>query len=120
VNDTSPRMERSLTLWEHVKAEFIAAHRRRPPSFYFLVLIPVVLLLGARIFQAPVSPHRFTMTLTLLLIFFWVVGAWAVNDFFMIWRKHRTEKRAAYMETLGNPEFMEQLGRCVKKQQERK
>jgi len=119
VNDNGSQRKRSPTLWEHLKAGFVAAHRRRPPSFYFLLLIPVVLLLGARVFQAPVSPRRFTLTLTLILVFFWVVGAWAVNDFFMIWRKHRAEKRAAYMETLGNPEFMEQLGRQVKNHQNR-
>ncbi len=105
----------SPTLWEHLKAGFIAAHRRRPLSFYLLLLIPVVLLLGAHIFHGPVSPRHFTLMLTLILVFLWLVSAWAVNDFFMLWRKHRAEAQEVYRETIGNQDFMDQLGRQVKK-----
>ncbi len=116
---SEPRTNYSPTLWEHLKAGFIAAHRRRPLSFYLLLLIPVVLLLGAHIFHPPISPVRFTLVLTLILIFLWLISAWAVNDFFFLWRKHRVEKRKVYLETIGNPEFAEQLGRRVKKRQDR-
>lgn len=117
MKDAEQNTSRSLTLWERLKKGFIEAHRRRPLSFYLLLLIPVVLLLGAHIFHAPISPRRFTLSVTLILVFLWLISAWAVNDFFSLWRKHRAEKRALFRETLGDPEFTEKLGRQVRSRQ---
>lgn len=95
----------------------LEAHRRRPASFYLLLLIPVVLLLGAHIFQNPVSPHRFILMFSLILVFLWLVSALAVNDFMSLCRRHWAERREAYRETIGDPAFVEQLGHCVKNRQ---
>lgn len=114
MENTDFEIKHAPTLWEHLRAGLIEAHRRRPLSFYFLLLIPVVLLLGAHIFQAPVSPKRFTLMLSLMLAFLWLISALAVSDFFALCRKHRAERRAAYLETIGDPDFAERLGRRVR------
>ena|GEM_PF-2191223 len=114
VENNEFEMQRSRSFWERFKAGFIEAHRRRPPSFYLLLLIPLVLVLGAHIFQAPISPRRFTLMLSLMLVLLWLISAWAVSDFFSLWRKHRAEQRSAYLETIGDPDFAERLGSRVR------
>lgn len=107
----------SPTLWERLLKGGVAAQRRRPASFYLLLLIPLVLLLGAHLFHSPVSPRYFIVMFSLMLVFLWLVCALAVSDFMSLFRRHRAEKRAAYRETLGDPAFMEQLGCRVRSQQ---
>jgi hypothetical protein len=119
VNDINTESNYSPTLWERLKAGFIAAHKRRPLSFYLLLIVPVVLFLGAHIFHYRTSPQHFTLMVTLMLVFFWLISVWALNDFFALYRKHRAEKRALYLETIGDPDFAEQLGRQVRSRQNR-
>ncbi len=107
--------KRPKTLWGYVRKGFVDAHQRRPISFYLLLLIPVVLLLGAHIGTYRQSPLRFAGLLSLMLVFFGVVVARAVNDLFALCRKHLREKRAVYQETIGDPEFAETLGARVRR-----
>lgn len=103
------------TFWDYFRQGFIEAHRRRPLSFYLLLLIPVVLLLGLHIVDYRDAPLRFATILGLMFIFFWLILKHAFNDLFMIYRKHRSEKRALYMETIGSKEFAETLGGQVRR-----
>jgi hypothetical protein len=107
--NTAPR-----TLWIYFREGLAAAHRRRPVSFYMLLSVPVVLVLGARLFEYRQQPQRFLAVLTLLLLFFLVISAQAVRDFFAITRRHLRERHAAYLETLGDRKFIDTLGRRVK------
>ena len=114
MENNSFEIKRSPSLWERLKAGFIEAHRRRPLSFYLLLLIPLVLALGAHIFRTPLSAKHFTLMFSLLLAFLWLISAWAVSDFFALWRRHRAEQRAAYLETIGDPDFAARLGSRVR------
>ncbi len=107
------------TLWMYFRAGLAAAHRRRPVSFYMLLSVPVVLVLGARMFEYRQDPGGFRLALTLLLLFFLVISIQAVRDFFAITRKHLHERRAAYLETLGDREFIGELGQRVRKNEHR-
>lgn len=107
---TAPR-----TLWMFIREGLAAAHKRRPVSFYMLLSVPVVLVLGARLFEYRQQPQRFLAVLSLLLLFFLVISAQAVRDFFAIMRNHLHERRAAYLETLGDRTFINELGQRVKK-----
>jgi len=42
-----------------------------------------------------------------------------VHDFFSITRRHLRERHAAYLETLGDREFIDELGQRVKKGERR-
>jgi len=103
------------TLWMYLREGLAAAHRRRPVSFYMLLSVPVVLVLGARMFRFRQDLEDFRLSLTLLLLFFLVISVQAVRDFFSIARKHIRDRRAAYLETLGDQEFIGELGQRVKK-----
>lgn len=80
---------------------FLDAHRRRPASFYLLLLIPIVLLLGAHVFTKHVSLLYFSGIFLLMLIFFWIVMMWAVRDLFIIYKQKLQEEASVYKETLG-------------------
>lgn len=107
-------------MWAYFRDGFIAAHKRRPVSFYLLLLIPIALLLGAHIADQRQSPGRFATLLSLLLLFFWLITVHAFNDLFRLLRKHRIEKRAAYLDTIGDPDFAVKLGAKVKGNQQTK
>ncbi|MFA7693598.1 MAG: hypothetical protein GX117_05440 [Candidatus Hydrogenedentes bacterium] len=91
-----------------------AAQRRRPISFYLLVLIPVVLILGVYPLNSAASPRSFLFYCSLILFFLWLVSALAINDFIALFRKHRCEQRQAYRDTLGDPDFVDLLGNRVR------
>ena len=109
--DSETDIKRARTLWEYLRQGFIEAHKRRPMSFYLLLLIPIVLLLGVHIAEYRGSPRRFAALLSLLLVFFWIITKRAFNDLFALYRKHRSDKRAAYLDTIGNRDFVESLGK---------
>ena len=112
--NTAPR-----TLWMCIREGLAAAHKRRPISFYMLLSVPVVLVLGARLFEYRQDIGRFRAALTVLLLFFLVISIQAVHDLFSITRRHFHEHRAAYLETLGDREFIGELGQRVKKNEHR-
>lgn len=108
--NTAPR-----TFWMYIREGLAAAHKRRPLSFYLLLSVPVVLVLGARLFEYRDDIGRFRAVLTLLLLFFLIISIQAVHDFFAITRRHLHERHAAYLETLGDHSFINELGQRVKK-----
>jgi hypothetical protein len=114
-----PKTRAPRTLWMYIREGLAEAHRRRPVSFYMLLSIPVVLVLGARMFEYREDPFRFLTVLGLMFLFFLIISAQAVRDFFAITRKHFHDRRAAYLETLGDREFIDELGHRVKKNEHR-
>ncbi len=104
----------SKTLWFHLKRGFAEAHRRRPVSFYLLLVIPLVMMLGAPMANYREHPNRFAAAVFVMLLFFLVVSVKAVREFFAIFRRHMTERRMAYKETIGDESFMTELGKRVR------
>ncbi len=112
-----PERKQPRTLWAYFVRGFVEAHKRRPISFYLLLLIPVVLLLGVHIAEYREMPRRFVAILTLMLVFFWLITARALNDLFFLCRKHIRERRAVYHDTIGDPDFAKRLGEKVRHNQ---
>lgn len=113
MTDVDGEIKRVRSFWDYFRHGFVEAHRRRPQSFYLLLLVPVVLLLGIHISDYRESPLRFATLLTLILVFFLVIAIRAFNDIFMLIRKHRSDKRAIYLDTIGNRDFVEKLGKRI-------
>lgn len=113
MTDSEKDIKRARSMGEYLWQGFIDAHHRRPLSFYLLLLIPVVLLLGAHLVEYQGSLFRFTTIFILMLLFFWILIVRAFNDLFGLYRKHRFEKRAVYLDTIGNRDFVESLGKQV-------
>jgi uncharacterized membrane protein len=111
-------VQRSLTLREHFSRGFRLAHRWRPSSFYLLLATPLVLLLGTQLAEYRDEPKRFVFVLGLMLLFFGVVFLRAVMDVFEILRRRHAEERKGFVETLGEAEFVEELGSRVEKARE--
>lgn len=97
------------TLREHLWYGFKQAHKRRSISFYMLVLMPVVLMLGLQMAELRDQPWRFAGVLTLLFLFCGVVLCLAVADIFRGIRIHLREHHAAFRDTLGDEEFFKEL-----------
>lgn len=115
--DREAVQERPRTLRGYILRELAAAHRRRPASFYSLLVTPLVLLLGSHMGELRDSPHHFVLIVTLLLVFFFVVMAHAVNDLFLLWKRHYAAQCTAYRETIGDDAFIQRLGRCIRERQ---
>lgn len=97
------------TLRDHFRDGMRAARRRRPTSFYLLLITPVVLLLGLRMAQYRDEPLYFAGILTLLFLFCGVVLLLAVFDIFEISRRSLREHHNAFRETLGEEDFYRDL-----------
>lgn len=95
------------------------AHKRRPASFYMLLAIPVVLLLGIKMADPSISAARFAFTLALVFVFLGVVIFRALKDVAEIGRNHLREHSASFRHTLGEPSFMQAL-RARQNDEERK
>lgn len=102
-----------------LRRAFASALRERrawlPVSFYMLLAIPVVLLLGLPLFRNA-TPMRFAMVLSILFIFLGIVLIRAVMDIFELTRRHYREHRAAYVETVGESGFVADLGARVRRE----
>lgn len=110
-NDNPPK--RSPTLGAHFRRALRDANHRRPMSFYLLLSVPVVLILGAGLLRQREHVLLFTTVVSLLFVYFGVIAYRAIRDMFDISRRHLGEHRDMYMETLGQREFIEELGQRV-------
>ncbi len=97
------------SLWQHIRQGIRRAHQNRPASFYLLLSIPVVLLLGAELANSRDNPKRFVLFLALLFTFFLVILFRALLDFIEITRKHLAEQKQIFRSTLAEPEFLAAL-----------
>ena len=112
-HDEQPPAPKSLR--DHFRKGLRESAGRRPVSFYLLVAILVMVLLGAPYFAGSESPGKFAFFLILNFIFFFVVTARAIIDFIEISKKHFSESHKLYADTLGEKEFVEKLGKNVSK-----
>lgn len=85
----------------------------RPTSFFLLMAIPVVMMLGLQLAVSMGDPRRFAMVLALLFAFFGLALLHGVLDLFDILRRRLREDRDAYRDTLGEPGFARGLGERV-------
>lgn len=106
-----PKAPRSLR--EHFREAFKRSRAWRPVSFYLLLAMPVVLLLGVQMLRHREDPRRFALILALLFIFFGILVYRALMDVLEIGRKNLAEQRRTYKETLGAEEFVSKLGNRV-------
>ncbi len=104
----------AITLWGHIRKSLREANRRRPRSFYFLLAAPIVLLGGVHMVQYRDQPLRFALILALLFVFFGVILIQAIMDLFEISRRHYAERKQSFVETLGEQDFIQELGKRVK------
>ena len=104
-SDLKPRK----SLWAHFREGARKAHSERPASFYLLLAIPVVLLLGARMTRSLDNPVRFAFYLSVVFVFFLVVILRAVVDFFEIAKRHFHEREQLFRTTFGDEEFIAQV-----------
>lgn len=115
---TTPEIPTPEPLWRYLFRAFVHAHRRRPVSFYLLVAIFIVCLLGVQFVYAANDPKKLAFFLTLTFIFCFVVMYRALADAVDILRAHRQAKRDLYESTLGDKYFTHELGDRVGKQRE--
>jgi len=85
----------------------------RPASFYLLLAILIVTVLGLGIIRVRDDPQQFAIYLILLFVFFFVVIARAIVDCMEIWRRSFSEHERLYKDTLGEDEFVGKLSRSV-------
>jgi hypothetical protein len=85
----------------------------RPASFYLLLAILIVTVLGLGIIRVRDDPQQFAIYLILLFVFFFVVIARAIMDCMEIWRRSFSEHQRLYKDTLGEDEFVGKLSRSV-------
>lgn len=83
----------------------------RPTSFYLLLAIPIVMLLGLQVVTAWENPKRVALVLSLMFAFFGIVMLRGVMDMFEIARRRFREDRDAFRDTLGDRAFTRELGR---------
>jgi hypothetical protein len=101
------------SLWGYFKEAFRRQNARRPLSFYLMLAIIVVLLLGLQMAHYRDNPRRFALVLSAMFIFFVVVVWRASVEAMEIFRQGYREERELYRSTLGNREFAEELGKRV-------
>lgn len=101
------------TLKRHFSTALRRSHATRPVSFYLLLAIIVVMMLGTQLVYFRDEPKEFALYLSLMFVFFFVVLLRATLDFFDITRTHIRDRQAVYRNTLGEQEFTSELGRRV-------
>ena len=116
MKQNSDEMAPMPTLRGYFREALRQANAWRPVSFYFLLAIPVVLLLGAQMFRFEDNPARFALVLSLTFVFFGIVLLRAVMDLFEISRRSLREHRNTWAETLGEAEFIQELGGRVREE----
>lgn len=99
-----------MTLGMHVRRAWRTISERRPTSFYLLLAIVVVLLLGLQIAEYRENPARSVFVLCCLFVFFFAVMVFAVLEAGQIVRRHLKERRELWQSTLGEEKFLAELG----------
>ncbi|HPO12127.1 MAG TPA: hypothetical protein PLI09_01675 [Candidatus Hydrogenedentes bacterium] len=113
-----PDIKPEKTIGGYMMDALREAHAWRPASFYLLLAIPLVMLLGLHMVFFVHNPKRFAFILSLMIIFLGVVVLLALIDVIEIARKNLTGKRDTFRDTLGDDAFIHELGRRVNNEQE--
>ncbi|MCH8204844.1 MAG: hypothetical protein IID09_06740 [Candidatus Hydrogenedentes bacterium] len=96
-------------VWEAVRR----SARERPVSFYLLLAMVVMLVLGGQIVYVKDNPKQFAIFLSLYFLFFFVLIFRAVLDAFDIARRHFRKRESLFKETFAADGFAERLGNRV-------
>jgi hypothetical protein len=113
-----PEFKPVKTLGMHVRKALREAHVRRPTSFYLLLATPPVLLLGLHMVRLRETPVQMALVLSAIFLFFGFIILRAILDVLKISRKHLSERKSSFRETLGDPEFLDELGNRVKEKRD--
>ncbi len=97
------------SLSEHLASALTRAHANRPVSAYLLLAVFIVTVLGTQVVHIRDDPMRLAQFLTINLLFFYLVIAWAIVDCGRIFRSYIREREAAFKHTLGEEAFVQQL-----------
>ena len=92
--------------------------RRRPVSFYLLLAMIVVLLLGLQIADYRDNPKMFVLILSSFFVFFFAVMVYAILEAGQIIRGSIKEEHELYRSTLGDEKFISELSERVRKNRE--
>lgn len=111
-------VRRLKSLGERLRVGMRRCVANRPPSFYLLLAMIVMLVLGARIIQVRDDPRQFALFLSLYFIFFFVLIFRAVFDAFEIARDHFRKKEGLFRETFAADGFADRLGSSVARSEE--
>lgn len=106
------------TLSAHIGKGWRKLADHRPTSFYLLLAIIVVLLLGLQIAEYRDNPKQSVFVLICLFIFFFAVMAFAVLEAGQIIRRHLRDRRELWQTTLGEEDFLSELGRRVRQRRD--
>ena len=87
--------------------------KKRPISFYLLLAMVVMLLLGSQIVYVKDDPKQFAIFLSLYFLFFFVLIFRAIMDAFDIARVHFRKKERLFIETFAADGFADKLGTSV-------
>lgn len=105
------------TLGDHFRSAF---RRRRRPTVSLLLMgaIVIVVLFGVQVVYIRDDPKHMAFFLSLNFIFFIVVLYRAIMECLEIARDHFREKEQLFRSTLGDEEFIADLGRRVAESEE--
>ncbi|MDZ4860827.1 MAG: hypothetical protein SGI88_17765 [Candidatus Hydrogenedentes bacterium] len=123
---TKPAIEKSypnepkqlMTLGMHLRKVLKDMNARRPVSFFLLLAMIIVLLLGTQIANHRDDPKQFALILSCLFVFFFAAMVYAVLDAGQIVRDHLREQRKVWHTTLGEEEFLAELGKRVREKRD--
>ena len=105
-----PEIPEYKTLWMYFREGLARANAERPVSFYLLLAIPIVLLLGSRMVEVQNAPKQFAFYLAVFFVFFLVLVQRALIDFIEIVRHQYKEHKHIFRSTLGDTDFTARLG----------
>lgn len=106
------------TLGMHFRASFKELNARRPVSFFLLLAMIIVLILGAQLAEHRDNPKQFALILSCLFIFFFAAMVYAVLEAGQILRSHLREQRKLWHTTLGEEDFLAELGKRVREKRD--
>lgn len=109
-----PKMPAQPSLWRYFARAFVRSHQRRPVSFYLLLALIAISVLGVQLYSIQDNPRELAFFLTLNFIVCFVIVYRAIADAFDILRDHRAAKRELLRETLADKGFSRELGDRVK------
>lgn len=98
---------------EHVWKALGRSAKDRPMSFYLLLAMVPMLLLGVQIFHVKDDLKQFALFLSLYFLFFFVLIFRAILDAFDIARDHFRKSERLFTETFAEDGFAEKLGKSV-------
>ena len=115
----NPRAPQTKTLWTYLREGLRKAHAQRPTSFYLLLAMPIVLLLGSAVLNASDTPRHFVFYVSVFFVFFFAVILGGIMDFISIAKRHFTEHEKVFRNTLGDTDFISRLGEQVRQQRDK-